>query len=59
VATARIQRVVYMARSLAVCARDLRRWEEAGYRLISVQPVDLLPQTSHVFCVASLRRAGA
>ncbi len=59
VATARIQRVVCMARSLAVCARDLRRWEEAGYRLISVQPVDLLPQTSHVFCVASLRRAGA
>ena len=59
VATARIQRVVYMARSLAVCARDLQRWEEAGYRLVSVQPVDLLPQTSHVFCVGSLRRAGA
>jgi len=58
VGAARVPRVVYMARSLAVCARDLRRWDEAGYRLISVQPVDLLPQTSHVFCVAALRRAG-
>lgn len=59
IAAARVPRVVYMARSLAVCARDLRRWEEAGYRLRGVYPIDLLPQTSHIFCVAALRHADA
>jgi 23S rRNA (uracil1939-C5)-methyltransferase len=58
VASARIPHVVYLARSLPTCARDLVRWRQAGYQVASVQPVDLLPQTSHVHVVAALRRSG-
>lgn len=59
VAAARIPRVVYAARSLATCARDLIRWRQAGYQVQAVQPVDLLPQTSHVHCVVALRCASS
>lgn len=58
VAGAHVPRVVYLARSLAVCARDLKRWADAGYRPAAVQPIDLLPQTSHVYCVVTFRRTG-
>lgn len=57
VAAAGVSRVVYMARSLAACARDLVAWQRAGYATALVQPVDLLPQTSHVHLVAALRRS--
>lgn len=56
VAAARVPRVVYVARSLWVCARDLGQWRRAGYAVVSVQPVDLLPHTSHVHLVVALRR---
>lgn len=59
VAAARIPRVVYAARSLATCARDLVRWKQAGYEVKAVHPVDLLPQTSHVHCVVALRRVSS
>lgn len=57
VAAAGVPRVVYVARALATCARDLACWRRAGYQVAGVQPVDLLPQTSHVHVVAALRRA--
>ncbi len=56
VAAAGIPRVVYTARSLATCAHDLAQWARAGYAVQSVQPIDLLPQTSHVHLVVALRR---
>lgn len=56
VASARIPRVVYLARSLATCAGDLARWGRAGYKAVAVQPVDMLPQTGHVHLVVTLRR---
>ncbi len=59
VASSGIPRVVYTARSLATCAGDLARWMRAGYAVQSVQPVDLLPQTSHVHLVVALRRSTA
>ncbi len=59
VAAAAVPRAVYLARSLSTCARDLVLWRQAGYQVISVQPVDLLPQTSHVHLVVALRRAAA
>jgi 23S rRNA (uracil1939-C5)-methyltransferase len=58
VAAAQVPRVVYLARSVATCARDLVAWQQAGYAPALVQPVDLLPQTSHVHLVAALRRRG-
>ncbi|MDQ7849170.1 MAG: 23S rRNA (uracil(1939)-C(5))-methyltransferase RlmD [Armatimonadota bacterium] len=51
------QRVVYVGRSLAVTARDLERLRRAAYRVRSVQPVDLFPQTGHVHAVVGLHRA--
>jgi 23S rRNA (uracil1939-C5)-methyltransferase len=59
VASARVARVAYVGRSLATCARDLDRWRRAGYRPVFIQPVDLLPQTSHVHLVVALRRVAA
>jgi 23S rRNA (uracil1939-C5)-methyltransferase len=56
VARARVPRVVYVARALAACARDLVAWRGAGYGTVLVQPIDLLPQTSHVHLVVALRR---
>lgn len=57
VASAAIPRLVYVARSLSTCARDLMRLRQAGYSVRSVQPIDLLPHTSHVHLVVGLRRA--
>jgi 23S rRNA (uracil1939-C5)-methyltransferase len=58
VSAARIPRVVYIARSVAACARDLVAWRRARYAPALVQPVDLLPHTSHVHLVVALRPTG-
>jgi 23S rRNA (uracil-5-)-methyltransferase RumA len=55
VAAAAPRRVVAVARSLAACAHDVGRWRAVGYELEEVQPLDLLPQTSHVHLVTTLR----
>jgi tRNA/tmRNA/rRNA uracil-C5-methylase (TrmA/RlmC/RlmD family) len=47
--------VVVVARSLAACAHDVGRWRAVGYQVEEVQPLDLLPQTSHVHLVSTLR----
>lgn len=57
VVAAGVRRVVYVARSLPVAAADLVTWRRAGYAAALVQPVDLLPQTSRVHLIATLRRA--
>lgn len=52
-----VPRVVYLARSLATCAHDLATWRRLGYAVAGVYPVDILPQTSHVYLVTALRKA--
>jgi 23S rRNA (uracil1939-C5)-methyltransferase len=50
------ERAVYVSCDPATFARDLRACAEAGYRIETVQPVDMFPQTHHVECVGLIVR---
>jgi 23S rRNA (uracil1939-C5)-methyltransferase/tRNA (uracil-5-)-methyltransferase len=49
--------VVYVSCDPATQMRDLQGFLAAGYALTAVQPFDLFPQTRHLECVITLRRA--
>jgi 23S rRNA (uracil1939-C5)-methyltransferase len=49
--------LVYVSCDPSTLARDLQLFCAEGYRLISVQPVDMFPFTSHIECVALCDRA--
>jgi len=49
-------RVVYISCDPATLARDLALLQNNGYRVHSVQPFDMFPQTAHVECVVWLTR---
>jgi 23S rRNA (uracil1939-C5)-methyltransferase len=50
-----VRRLAVAGSSLTLLASDLRTARAAGYRLTAVRPVDLLPQTSRIHCVAELQ----
>ncbi len=50
-------RVVYVSCDPATLARDLKLFDEKGYAVKSVQPVDLFPRTAHCENVACLIKA--
>ena len=49
-------RVVYVSCDPVSLARDLALLSAGHYRIISIEPLDMFPQTHHVECVATLRR---
>ena len=50
------RRVVYVSCNPSTQIRDLKEFTTHGYRLITVQPFDLFPQTKHLECVVTLVR---
>lgn len=51
------RKITYVSCNPATMARDIKLYQELGYKLTKVQPVDLFPQTHHIECVALLVKA--
>ncbi|HHA9249069.1 TPA: 23S rRNA (uracil(1939)-C(5))-methyltransferase RlmD [Streptococcus pneumoniae] len=49
-------RIAYISCNVATMERDIKLYQELGYELKKVQPVDLFPQTHHVETVALLSK---
>jgi 23S rRNA (uracil1939-C5)-methyltransferase len=49
-------KIVYVSCNPSTLARDLGMLKKTGYRLLSVQPVDMFPQTYHIECVALMEK---
>jgi 23S rRNA (uracil1939-C5)-methyltransferase len=53
---AQAKRIVYVSCNPTTLAPNARQMADAGYRLKTVRPVDMFPQTPHIECVALLER---
>ena len=49
-------KITYISCNPATMARDIKHYQELGYKLQKVQPVDLFPNTHHVECVVLMSR---
>ncbi|MBD5136636.1 MAG: 23S rRNA (uracil(1939)-C(5))-methyltransferase RlmD [Lachnospiraceae bacterium] len=50
------ERIVYVSCDSATLSRDVKYFEENGYRLREVQPVDMFPMTEHVETVVLIQK---
>ncbi len=48
------QELLYVSCHPATLARDLKKLTEGGYRIETLTPMDMFPQTAHLECVARL-----
>ncbi|HEO7400466.1 TPA: 23S rRNA (uracil(1939)-C(5))-methyltransferase RlmD [Streptococcus agalactiae] len=55
-AQTKADKITYISCNSATMARDIKLFEELGYHLVKIQPVDLFPMTHHVETVALLSR---
>lgn len=53
------RQIAYISCDQATLARDLKKLLLKGYRLISITPFDLFPQTSHIESIALMNRGEA
>lgn len=53
-----VPRLVYLGRSLPSLARDVGLFQAEGYAVREVQPIDILPHTSHLVSAVRLDRVG-
>jgi 23S rRNA (uracil1939-C5)-methyltransferase len=49
-------RIIYVSCNPANLARDGKEIAARGYRITSMQPVDMFPQTNHIETVACFER---
>jgi 23S rRNA (uracil1939-C5)-methyltransferase len=52
----RAANIIYVSYDPASLGRDVKRLAAYGYRLTDVQPIDMIPQSSYVVCVATLQK---
>lgn len=55
-AQTKADKITYISCNSATMARDIKLFEELGYYLVKIQPVDLFPMTHHVETVALLSK---
>ncbi|TGE34762.1 hypothetical protein E4K67_28915 [Desulfosporosinus fructosivorans] len=53
------QRIIYVSCDPGTLARDLAVLNQGGYRVDSVQPVDMFPWTMHVETVILMTNSGS
>jgi 23S rRNA (uracil1939-C5)-methyltransferase len=46
------RKLIYISSDIAILARDGRRLAAKGYRLVEVQPVDMVPQNYQVLTIS-------
>ncbi|HEO7454948.1 TPA: 23S rRNA (uracil(1939)-C(5))-methyltransferase RlmD [Streptococcus agalactiae] len=55
-AQTKADKITYISCNSATMARDIKLFEELGYHLVKIQPVNLFPMTHHVETVALLSK---
>jgi|SRR5690554_625566 len=59
ISDSRIQKVIYISCDIATQKRDLEYLIEMGFRIASIRPFDMFPQTFHIENVALLTKNGS
>ena len=51
------EKVIYISCDPATLARDLKRFDKLGYKIIKVRPFDMFPQTFHIESITLLEKS--